>query len=206
MTRLDFPISRRTLFRGAGAALALPWLEAMLPKSARAATSEKPPVRMAVLYMPNGVHPDMWTPTGEGDTWTLSELITVSHALGLLGEDVAAAGGVFKATKGLLEEFGPERVRDKPGGLGLEIVDEPAARGLVVGEGRGGPSHREGLGRGEADPGRVPALHGHRAIRWLVGSLLRCAERPPRSRRGRGAQGLGLIHHSAGGSRDAGAR
>jgi Pyruvate/2-oxoglutarate dehydrogenase complex, dehydrogenase (E1) component, eukaryotic type, beta subunit len=31
-----------------------------------------------------------------------------------IGEDVAAAGGVFKATVGLLERFGPERVRDTP--------------------------------------------------------------------------------------------
>jgi len=31
-----------------------------------------------------------------------------------LGEDVAAAGGVFKATVGLLEQFGPTRVRDTP--------------------------------------------------------------------------------------------
>src|SRR5262249_30548490 len=31
-----------------------------------------------------------------------------------LGEDVAAAGGVFKATVGLLEEFGPRRVRGTP--------------------------------------------------------------------------------------------
>jgi len=31
-----------------------------------------------------------------------------------IGEDVAAAGGVFKATVGLLEEFGPQRVRDTP--------------------------------------------------------------------------------------------
>ena len=31
-----------------------------------------------------------------------------------LGEDVAAAGGVFKATVGLLETFGPKRVRDCP--------------------------------------------------------------------------------------------
>src|SRR4051795_4278524 len=31
-----------------------------------------------------------------------------------LGEDVAAAGGVFKTTVGLAEEFGPDRVRDTP--------------------------------------------------------------------------------------------
>lgn len=32
----------------------------------------------------------------------------------VMGEDVAAAGGVFKTTDGLLEEFGPARVRDTP--------------------------------------------------------------------------------------------
>jgi len=32
----------------------------------------------------------------------------------LLGEDIGAAGGSFKATRGLLEVFGPERVRDTP--------------------------------------------------------------------------------------------
>ena len=31
-----------------------------------------------------------------------------------LGEDVAHAGGVFKATVGLIERFGPLRVRDCP--------------------------------------------------------------------------------------------
>ena len=31
-----------------------------------------------------------------------------------IGEDVAAAGGVFKTTEGLLERFGPSRVRDTP--------------------------------------------------------------------------------------------
>src|SRR5579859_7205918 len=32
----------------------------------------------------------------------------------LLGEDIAAAGGSFKTTEGLLDEFGPERVIDTP--------------------------------------------------------------------------------------------
>ena len=31
-----------------------------------------------------------------------------------LGEDIGAAGGVFKATVGLFDEFGPRRVRDTP--------------------------------------------------------------------------------------------
>ncbi len=43
-----------------------------------------------------------------------------------IGEDVAAAGGVFKATPGLLEEFGPERVRDTP-------ISEQAILGAAMG-------------------------------------------------------------------------
>ncbi len=43
-----------------------------------------------------------------------------------LGEDVAAAGGVFKTTVGLLEEFGPDRVRDTP-------ISEQAIVGAAMG-------------------------------------------------------------------------
>ena len=43
-----------------------------------------------------------------------------------LGEDVAAAGGVFKTTGGLLEEFGPARVRDTP-------ISEQAILGAAMG-------------------------------------------------------------------------
>ncbi len=43
-----------------------------------------------------------------------------------LGEDIAAAGGVFKTTQGLLEEFGPDRVRDTP-------ISEQAIIGATMG-------------------------------------------------------------------------
>jgi pyruvate/2-oxoglutarate/acetoin dehydrogenase E1 component len=43
-----------------------------------------------------------------------------------LGEDIGAAGGVFKATVGLLERFGPERVRDTP-------ISEQAILGAAMG-------------------------------------------------------------------------
>lgn len=43
-----------------------------------------------------------------------------------LGEDIAAAGGVFKATGGLLERFGPERVVDTP-------ISEQAILGAAMG-------------------------------------------------------------------------
>ncbi len=66
------PISRRTVLRGAGAALGLPWLEAMTPTIGRAAEQARPPVRMAFLYMPNGAYPETWTPTKAGRDFELT--------------------------------------------------------------------------------------------------------------------------------------
>ncbi len=67
-------ISRRTVLRGVGAALSLPLLEAMLPGSARAAVPQdgKPPVRMAFLYVPNGMNMKAWTPEQTGDNFAVS--------------------------------------------------------------------------------------------------------------------------------------
>ncbi len=65
-------ISRRTVLRGLGTAIALPWLEAMAPAApliaglGRPADSVKPPVRMAFLYVPNGMHMPDWRPQGPG--------------------------------------------------------------------------------------------------------------------------------------------
>ena len=63
-------ISRRTVLRGAGVALALPWLEAM----AHGATPSlaKPPVRTAFVFMPNGVVPEHWTPPGDKESFELT--------------------------------------------------------------------------------------------------------------------------------------
>jgi len=60
-------ISRRTLLKGAGASLALPWLEVM-----QAAAPPKLPVRLAFLYMPNGVNVNAWSPEGTGRDFKLS--------------------------------------------------------------------------------------------------------------------------------------
>lgn len=56
-------IERRTFLRGAGAAVALPLLEAMAPAAEAAAA---PPTRAAFLYVPNGVHMPDWRPSESG--------------------------------------------------------------------------------------------------------------------------------------------
>ena len=68
------PISRRTMLRGAGAALGLPALEAM-GEAAPAQSLEKPPVRTAFLFMPNGVVPENWTPKGSGEEFELTPML-----------------------------------------------------------------------------------------------------------------------------------
>lgn len=67
--RRQWPISRRTMLRGTGVALALPWLEAMTPRALAATAS--PPVRLAILYMPNGAWMPAWIPKGKGRDFEL---------------------------------------------------------------------------------------------------------------------------------------
>jgi hypothetical protein len=70
-------LSRRTILRGAGVGLSLPWLEAMAATGGGA----KPPVRMAALYMPNGVNVDAWVPKGKGRDFELSPTLQPLRAL-----------------------------------------------------------------------------------------------------------------------------
>src|SRR5437867_10350191 len=70
-------ISRRTVLRGAGVTMCLPWLDSV---SAFASTSALPtspsgpafPKRFAVLFMGNGVNENHWGAEGSGDDITLS--------------------------------------------------------------------------------------------------------------------------------------
>lgn len=62
-------MSRRTLLKGAGVSLALPWLEAM------AAGKPEAPVRMAFLYVPNGANMRAWVPEGTGRDFKFSKTL-----------------------------------------------------------------------------------------------------------------------------------
>lgn len=51
---------------------------------------------------------------GQAVGLALQDAMKADERVMLLGEDIAGAGGSFKATRGLLEAFGPDRVRDTP--------------------------------------------------------------------------------------------
>ena len=75
---MTHPISRRTLLRGAGAALALPWLEAMTPK-ARAAQTAKPPVRAAFYIVGGGAYVPYWSLDDSGRRAELAKEKSVGY-------------------------------------------------------------------------------------------------------------------------------
>jgi hypothetical protein len=68
------PISRRTLLKGMGVTMALPWLNAMAPLRGWGAgpTPETKPLRFAALYMANGALMPDWTPKQTGRDFELS--------------------------------------------------------------------------------------------------------------------------------------
>jgi hypothetical protein len=69
ITRKALP--RRMFLRGMGTAIALPFLDAMTPALASSRLPGKTPVRMAFVYVPNGIDMRYWNPDYEG---TLGEL------------------------------------------------------------------------------------------------------------------------------------
>jgi hypothetical protein len=70
-------LPRRTVLRGVGAALALPLLDAMVPAlTATVKTAARPVRRLGVVYVPNGMAMEFWTPPKEGVGLELSPILT----------------------------------------------------------------------------------------------------------------------------------
>jgi hypothetical protein len=85
-------LSRRTVLRGLGTAVALPLLDAMAPRRLRATeATPSAPRRMAFLYVPNGVHMEDWTPAKDGDDY---ELTPILQPLSELKNDVMVLSGL----------------------------------------------------------------------------------------------------------------
>ena len=87
-------ISRRTMLRGLGSAVALPWLDSMGAVTSWAAPSGKAapaPNRMAFLYVPNGKNMADWTPKTEG---ALGELPAILQPLAKVKDDLLILTGL----------------------------------------------------------------------------------------------------------------
>jgi Protein of unknown function (DUF1552) len=90
-------LSRRTFLTGAGAAVALPFLDAMLPAatSAQSVPGAVRPVRMAFVYVPNGIDMRHWNPSYEGE---LTELPRTLKPLEPFKKDITLLGNLTHNT------------------------------------------------------------------------------------------------------------
>ncbi len=69
-------LARRTFLRGVGATLALPLLDGMVPAlTAMRATAARGVRRLGVVYVPNGIYMDNWTPAGDGRAFGLTPIL-----------------------------------------------------------------------------------------------------------------------------------
>jgi hypothetical protein len=88
-------VSRRTLLRGAGVAMALPWLESIPVWGFAPSTSDSSetfPKRFAALFMACGIHPDHWWAKGGGSEMELSKSL---QPLEPLKEKTNVISGLF---------------------------------------------------------------------------------------------------------------
>lgn len=74
-------LSRRALLRGAGAVIALPFLDAMTPAFAGVGRAAKAPTRLVFAYVPNGIIMKDWTPAQMGPGFELPRILKPLEAL-----------------------------------------------------------------------------------------------------------------------------
>jgi hypothetical protein len=86
------PMSRRTVLRGLGAAVALPWLEAMVPRSILASSDTGTlPIRLGFIYVPNGADMAGWTPNALGANFAMPPVL---RPLTAVRDDILVISGL----------------------------------------------------------------------------------------------------------------
>ncbi len=104
-------LTRRTVLRGMGAAIALPWLEAMGPavrQAAGAPAGSEIPRRIAFLYVPNGVHMPDWTPAEAGADFQLPPTL---GALEPFRQDLIVLSGLQQQNASPMGDEGGDHAR-----------------------------------------------------------------------------------------------
>jgi hypothetical protein len=145
------PMHRRSFLHGMGLSLALPFLESLGSTSWSENASPQPsgpgqtpdghPLRLAYLYIPNGVIVNRWTPEGVGSQWKLNQtmeplaefqpdfqvLSGLEHKNGLAGKD--GGGDHARACATILTGARPKKTAGSDIRLGIS-VDQVAAAAL----------------------------------------------------------------------------
>ncbi len=154
---MSLSLSRRSFLRGAGAMLSLPFLEAMLPRTARAAAlAGRAPLRMGIFTVTGGTVLESWKPTAEG---SLGELPSILRPLDFAKKDMLVLSGLSHSGKfegtlnghqqcSTLHLTGSSLVKNDGGKFIASVsIDQAAAQ--AAGKETFLPSLEIGLGKGE---------------------------------------------------------
>lgn len=132
VTRMSLP--RRTFLKGVGAAIALPFLDSMLP----AFTAQAAPVRrFGAIYVPHGAMMDQWTPVGAGAGFEFSPILRplepfrdrISVISNLSGPPIVANGGHAVAPSGYLSGHSPKQTEGEDI-LAATTIDQVIAKAI----------------------------------------------------------------------------
>ena len=101
-------LSRRTVLKGAGASIALPLLDAMIPAhTALAKTAAAPKARLGFVYFPHGAVQKYWTPEGVGREFKFSPILKPLEPLRdyvTVVSGLRNKGGESSSPHGIIEE------------------------------------------------------------------------------------------------------
>jgi hypothetical protein len=140
-------LSRRTVLKGVGVTMALPWLESIpffASESASGTSAAAAPKRFAVLFMGNGISPPYWGAKGAGADMELSKSL----------EPLAAFRGRLNVISGLFNKAATG-VGIHPGQTGNILSGASLQKGAVL---RGGISVDQVLARHFGDETAQPSL------------------------------------------------
>jgi hypothetical protein len=124
-------LSRRAVLKGAGYAVSLPLLDAMIPAAtALANTAAAPKLRMAFVYFPHGAVMDQWTPKAEGPDFDLPPILAPLKpfqkqltVISGLENKSAIAAPVHAITPGTWLSCVPPRISHDPyGGITVDQI------------------------------------------------------------------------------------
>jgi hypothetical protein len=120
-------IPRRTFLRGAGAAIALPFLDAMVPALARTGDLARAARRFSIVYVPNGMNMKFWTPEQTGSSFELPQTLA---PLAPYRDQLLVVSGLHNSAGDALPGEGESAPHERAGGVFLTGV-HPLREGHV---------------------------------------------------------------------------
>jgi hypothetical protein len=120
-------IPRRSFLRGAGATIALPFIDAMLPALASANQMTKAARRFSIVYVPNGMNMEFWTPSATGTAFDLPATLAPMAAY---RDQMLVLSGMNNSAGDALPGEGESAPHERAGGVFLTGV-HPLREGHV---------------------------------------------------------------------------